>query len=271
VTSGPGSAPQASRPARTRITRPRFLKGCLIAAGIFTLGFVSLIVFVLIELAGGFPWAFTEAPKATDQHVVAANSAGDVQRDKLVSVLQSAGATAGLKRVTVTAPAQSCREGQHNWKINNDYDLQCDTNVSLILGSASPPETALRTQLLAFHDQLVAHGWQSAYMNTPLTSIKDIVNQPPTPGTEGSRPILETNRAATYFHGKRGGQGSATISMHFTADQGDWTVKGLDRAPYGTPAPEGGSQALKDTRAYLSDGTHRYIINIEVTYVTFYG
>ena len=132
-------------------------------------------------------------------------------------------------------------------------------------------ETALRTQLLAFHDQLAAHGWQSAFSTTPLTSIKDIVNAPPKSGTPGSRPLLEQSSSARYFHGKRGGQGSATINLRFTADQDDWSVQGLDRVPYATSTPEGGPPALKDTREYLFGGPQRYIVNIALTYLTFSG
>ena len=254
-----------------RTTRRRVLKWFLITLGIITLGIVALVIFVIIQLGGGVKWVFTSAPKATDQQVVAANTAGSAQRDRLATGLQSAGALAGLTRVTATSPHLSCSEGQHNWKINNDYDLECTTNVRLILGSTHPSETALRTQLLAFHDQLAAGGWQSAYSTTPLTSIKDIVNAPPMAGTPGSRPLLEQSSSAMYFHGKRGGQGSATINLRFTADQGDWAVRELERVPYGTSTPEGGTPAQKDVREYLFGEPHRYIVNIALTYVTYYG
>ncbi len=253
-----------------RTTRQRVLKWFLITVGITTLGIVALVIFVVIQLGGGVRWMFASAPKATDQNVVAANTAGGAQRDRLVADLQSAGATAGLTRVTATTPNLGCSEGQHNWKINNDYDLECSTNVRLILGSAHPSESALRAQLLALHDQLVAHGWQTAYTTTPLTSIKDIVNQLPISGTPGSRPLLEQSRSAMYFHGRRGGKGSATINVRFTADQGDWAVRELERVPFGTSNPEGGAPAVKDVREYLFGEPQRYIVNIALTYVTFY-
>lgn len=252
-----------------RTTRRRVLKWVLITLGIITVGIVAMVTFVIIQLGGGLKWVFTSAPKATDEQVVAANTAGSAQRDKLVADLQSAGAAAGLMRVTATTPNLSCHEGQHNWKINNDYNLQCDTNTSLVLGSTHPSETVLKTQLLAFHDQLTAHGWQSAYTTTPLTSIKEIVNAPPISGTQGSLPLLEQGHSAMYFHGQRGGQGSATIDLRFTGDQGDWSVRGLDRVPYGTPTPEGGPRALRDTLAYLYADPDRYIVNIALTYQTF--
>lgn len=254
-----------------RTTRQRVLKWFLITLGIITLGIVALITFVVIQLGGGVKWVFTSAPKATDQHVVTANAAGSAERDRLVTDLQSAGAMAGLTRVTATSPNLGCREGQHNWKINNDYDLECSTNVKLILGSTHSSESVLRGQLLAFHDQLAAHQWQSAYSTTPLTSIKDILNQPPMAGTPGSRPLLEQGSSAMYFHGKRGGQGSATMSLSFTADQGDSAVRELDRVPYGTSSPEGGTAAGKDVREYLFGEPERYIVHIALTYQTFSG
>lgn len=254
-----------------RTTRQRVLKWFLITLGIITLGIVALVIFVVIQLGGGVKWVFTSGPKATDQHVVALNTAGNTQRDQLVADLQSAGAAAGLTRVTATTPNLGCSEGQHNWKRNDDYDLECSTNVKLILGSGHPSESALRAQLLAFHDQLIAHAWQTAYKTTPLTSIKDIVNQPPISGTPGSRPLLEQSDSAMYFHGKRGGQGSATMSLSFIADQGDSAVRELDRVPYGTSNPEGGTAAGKDVRGYLFGEPERYIVHIALTYVTFYG
>ncbi len=201
-----------------RTTRQRVLTWFLITLGIITLGIVALITFVVIQLGGGVKWVFTSAPNATDQRVVNANAAGNAERDRLVTDLQPAGARAGLTRVTATTPNLGCREGQHNWKINDDYDLECSTNVTLVLGSTHPSESVLRGQLLVFHDQLAAHEWQSAYSTNPLTSIRDILNQPPMAGTPGSRPLLEQGSSATYFHGKRGGQGSATISLSFIAD-----------------------------------------------------
>lgn len=257
--------------ASQRTTRQRVLKWFLITLGIITLGIVALVIFVVIQLGGGVKWVFTSAPKATDQDVVAANTAGKAERDRLVTDLQSAGATAGLTRVTATSPHLACSVGQHNWKINNDYDLECSTTGKLILGSTHPSESVLREQLLAFHDQLAAHGWQSAYSTAPLTSIKDIVNQPPMAGTPGSRPLLEQDSYAMYFHGKRGGQGSATMGLGFTADLGDPEVRELDRIPYGTSTPEGGTAAGKDVREYLVGEPERYIVMISLTYQSFNG
>ncbi len=258
--------------AQQHTTRRRVLKWFLLTLGTITVGIIALVIFVIVQLGGGLKWALTTAPKATDEHVVAANTAGSAQRDALVADLQSAGAAAGLMRVAATTPNLSCREGQHNWKINNDYDLQCDTNTSLVLGSTHSSEAALRTQLLALHDQLTAHGWQSAYTTTRLTSIKEIVNAPPpSSGTPGSRPLLEQGRSAMYFHGERGGQGSATIDLRFTADQGDWAVRGLDRVPSGSATPDGEPPALRDTQAYLFAHPDRYIVNIALTYQTFSG
>lgn len=248
----------------------RVLRGCLISASVFAVTAVGLVIFGLIQLNGGLPWAFTTAPKATDANVVAANTAGNMARDLLVTELRAAGVSAGLVPVTATTPVLDCREGQHNWKINSSYDLQCDTTVTVILGSTYPSETALRTQLLALHDQLTAHGWRSVYAETTtLPSIRDALNQPEPPGTPGTRPFLAQNRHATYVHGTQRGQGSATIALHF-GDAHDWSQVRSPLTPYGISTQIGGWNAYRATETYLAGGS-KYVVSLGLAYVTFSG
>lgn len=269
-----------SQPTRSSIIRKRVLKGSLITLGVGTVAFVGLVIFALIQLEGGWPWAFTSAPEETDREVVAANQAGDSERNKLVASVQAAGSVADLTRVTATPPELRCRTGQHNWKRNDDFDLQCTSKVSLMLGSGLPTETigsetvestavseaALRTQLLLLHEQLVAQGWKSSYQGNTMTSIKERLDNSTGRSRSTSVPFLSRGGTAGYFHGK-GGKGSATITLDFAAQSNDYAAKKLE------PVAPGTADEFSDYRAaqsYLADGAH-YIATVQLTYVTFYG
>jgi hypothetical protein len=252
------------------LSRRPALKRCLIGLGVFAgvsagLFFVLLIVGSVL-LNGSLPWVVVTHLKATDRQVVAASLVGDVHRDRLVSILQSVGAKAGLTPVAVTPPThQDCSQGQHNWEINDPFDLQCRTRVIVVLGSTHASEATLRTQLRALDDQLAAHGWQSSSTYPIWPSIRMRLTEA---SNERLQPFLEQEASADYFHGERATQGSDTISLLFTASRERVM---FDQAPYGPPTPDKGRAATKDTLAYLNGSPSRYVAVIELTYLYFSG
>ena len=261
------------KPSRQRhpFTRRRVLKWFLITLGLLTAGFVALIAFVVIQLNGGLPWAFTTAPKPSDPQVVAANNAGNIQREKLMTGLQTAGTRAGFSAVAVSLPDQLCTQGQHNWKIHNNFDLQCSTSTTLVLGSELPFDSRAKTQLVTFDDQMTVLGWQPNYGTTTMTSLKDLVAQDTGPVTPNRpAPFLDDGSHADYFHGHVGGQGSATIYIRFTAGVSAYPVQSLNDVPFGTTSPKDGTVAYQNTRTYLN-GPKRYVILIDLTYQSFSG
>ena len=254
------------RPSKVRTSRRPALKGCLIMLGMFPVVFFVLLVVMSLLLNGSLPWVVVTHVKATDRQVVAASLAGDIRRDQLVSVLQSVGAKVGLTPVAVTPPThQDCIEGQHNWEINDPFDLQCRTGVIVVLGSTHASEATLRTQLRALDDQLAAHGWRSSSTYPIWSSIRMRLNEA---SNERLQPFLEQGASADYFHGERATQGSDTISLLFTASPERVM---FDQAPYGPPTPDKGRAATKDTLAYLKGAPNRYVAVIELTYLYFSG
>ena len=248
------------------LSRRPVLKGCLIVLGVFPGAFFVLLLVASLLLNGRLPWVVVTHLKATDRQVVAARLVGDVHRDRLVSILQSVGAKVGLTPVAVTPPIrQDCIQGQHNWEINDTFDLQCRTRVIVVLGSTHASETALRTQLRAMDDQLAAHGWQSSSTEPIWPSIRMRLTEA---SNERLQPFLEQGASADYFHGVRATQGSDTISLLFTASPERVM---FDQAPYGPATPDKGRAATKDTLAYLNGAPNRYVAVIELTYLYFSG
>lgn len=245
-------------------TRRRAVKWFLIAIGALTVGFLALVAVVVIQLDGGPRWAFSTAPTQTDKAVVSANAAGGRTLNQTVADLYADAKTAGLDPVAATTPELVCQTGQHNWKRNDDYGLQCDTTVHLIVGATRKSEAGLRTQLLNLDTQLTKAGWMSHFVNSPPMSIKDLVNAPA--GTTLDPAFLDRSQTASYRRGKNGTQGSTTLSAEFGSKTKDGAVAQMHVASGGVQRPE-----FTQTATYLAGHPGRYVINLSVTTITFSG
>ena len=64
--------------------------------------------------------------------------------------------TLGVGAVVATGGGGHCAVGQHNWKIDDPYDLSCtELSAAVVVGD----EALFRHQVLALHQRLVAAGW----------------------------------------------------------------------------------------------------------------
>lgn len=157
-----------------------------VVAGTLVLVLV-LVGMVAVSLAGGLDDLFAgEAPQEGDPAVVEA-------RERAASALdpQAAGvaatATAGLPagslgRGEVHAP---CVVGQHNWKIDDPFDLWCSLSRLEVL--ALPDRTAFREEMVALDRALVAEGWvpDTFGMDRVLTDYWDSMASPSSGGRRG--------------------------------------------------------------------------------------
>lgn len=125
----------------------------LAAGGLFVAAVVVSFIGGVDELFRGDP------PREGDPEVVAARQAADrdlvderaLAEPALASV--SGGALLGGGRVQPT-----CRQGQHNWKIDDDYDLACQlTRLAVV---AVPDGAAFRVDMGELHERLLASGWE---------------------------------------------------------------------------------------------------------------
>ncbi len=101
------------------------------------------LLFLYASLSGGWDDAFRPKKSASSKEVREA-------REKAEPVLAAEAKTLGVSLGEVT---EHCAEGQHNWKIDDDYDISCEV-------SATTPLSNDPTALRALHQRLVAAGWR---------------------------------------------------------------------------------------------------------------
>jgi hypothetical protein len=133
--------------------------------------FVVALTLVVV-LGGTFLWLWAafgggidellngSGPDADDRRVVEAR---DRATDELLvgrgALLASVTDPAlGSSRPLATASGSDCEAGQHNWKIDDPYDLRCSA-VDAVLVEGD--EAAFREQALALHAALLDAGWTS--------------------------------------------------------------------------------------------------------------
>lgn len=139
----PPAAPRRRHPLWLRI----LLWSLVLTAGIFAAGLLWLVV----VFSGGLDDLLdVRQPSPDDRRVVEARERSE---QRLAEELEA---------ITGTAPSAAdseCVEGQHNWKIDDPYDLLCtqSTGGTLRLGARGHEDEAA---LLRLHDRLVADGWQ---------------------------------------------------------------------------------------------------------------
>lgn len=141
-----------------------------------TIPFIAFSVFVglvLVSLNGGLDDLFSgDAPAPGDPEVVQAEEAADRALDERTERLAGAvGLPAlgeGARRVGRVRLEPSCQVGQHNWKIDDDFDLACDlTRVEVV---AAPGSDTFPEQMAALDGALERRGWVDSYstMDQPL-------------------------------------------------------------------------------------------------------
>lgn len=126
------------------------------------------VVWFLAMLSGGIDDLFsTGGPSPDDKRVVEAREA---HAELLATALDE---VVSGRAVVASADDASCREGQHNWKIDDPYDLSCSQRrIALVEGGDLD---AFRADMEALDEALVADGWVSGWssMDEVLTSYWD--------------------------------------------------------------------------------------------------
>ncbi|MFP5218439.1 MAG: hypothetical protein ACLGIG_01700 [Actinomycetes bacterium] len=128
--------------------------GVVVAAGLLWLAAV---------LSGGIDDLLSfSRPSVDDARVVEARErtrAGlDEERAALVDDVVEP--VLGTSAVVATGAGGHCEVGQHNWKVDDPFDLSCEElSAAVVVGD----ERAFREQVLAVHDRLAAAGWRPSY------------------------------------------------------------------------------------------------------------
>lgn len=112
-----------------------------------------------VSLLGGFDELWKgQRPQETDPEVVAARerASADLRVSGQLLARTAQASTSGTRLATgeVRSP---CSVGQHNWKIDDPYDLSCDLGRLEIV--ASPSAAAFREHMVALDAALTADGW----------------------------------------------------------------------------------------------------------------
>lgn len=128
----------------SRRRMPFWAKAVLTVVAVCCLGAVLFVLAVVVSFSGGLDDALDfRHPKETDKRVVQARDASVARLPGLLAEITGSG--------TVTLSGDSCSVGQHNFKIDDDYDLDCVAAVATVL-PASPSGTDGVTAPAGWHE-----------------------------------------------------------------------------------------------------------------------
>jgi hypothetical protein len=174
----------------------RWWQTLLLAVGGVLALFGLLVALLIASLVGAFESLLggDDPPRPEDARVVAARErasgplAADAER-----VTTVVGPALGPGAVTLGGGEVRpyCTQGQHNWKIDDDFDLICDLeHVQLV---AVQDKGSFRADMAALDAALVADGW-SPYSQFGMGRVLEHywdpygTTEPPEPGTRPSMP-----------------------------------------------------------------------------------
>lgn len=166
---------------------PQWARVLLWVAGALLLGAVAVVVWFVAMLSGGLDDLLGgPGPREDDARVV---EAGEVARAKLAAEADDLLGLTGGGEPVATAEASRCQEGQHNWKIDDPYDLSCSRDhTAIVVGG---PATTFREDMVDLDAALVRAGWVPA-----SSSIPEVLEG----YWDGRDSILEGNPGWTYPH-----------------------------------------------------------------------
>lgn len=131
------------------------------------------VAWLVVALSGGIDDVLSGRVDADDERVVAAREAAERDLAAEAGELPSAGAA------VAQSSHDECVVGQHNWKIDEDFDLECTHARGLVL----PPDDVdgFREEATALHETLVADGWAadsgSAASGPSAPGIPDVLQE----------------------------------------------------------------------------------------------
>lgn len=165
---------RAPRPARPRRWLGRWWP---LVLTLVLAPFVALAVWaalVVVAFSGGVDELFRgDPPREDDPEVVAARQQASVDlaadTDAVADGTALPALPAGAARLGGGEVHPECWEGQHNWKIDDDYDLIC--HLERIEVFTVPQRDGFRADMVALDDELRAAGWTSTH--SPMDSVLD--------------------------------------------------------------------------------------------------
>jgi len=142
----------------------------------------------------------TPGPEEDDPEVVAARdtatSALAADADRLTVAVLTPALGPGAQRVGRGQVLPPCDVGQHNWKVDDDYDLACDLQRIEVV--AAPRRETFTADMRALDVALRAEGW----MPSPGRDVEDVVldwnrRVAPPAGVPGASPSPSAGPAVT--------------------------------------------------------------------------
>ena len=134
---------------------------------------VAIVVTFAVQMSGGWDEVFDRThPRESDPDVVAARAEGaawvdaEIERlvDRVVLPALAGGrvvlpAATGAQARDDPALGSSCEIGQHNWKVDDPFDLACVEVRSAVLAGS---DDDVRGQLVALDSALIADGCETS-------------------------------------------------------------------------------------------------------------
>jgi hypothetical protein len=145
---------------------PRWAKWLAGIGGVVVLVLGVLALWFAAAMSGGFDNLLDlRHPGPDDRPVVRAGEAALVEARELAAELAQAGARAAdTGPVLGTTGATECDRGQHNWKIDDDYDLRCSARG---LSALQLELDQLAADVAAIEVALSADGWAPTRADVP--------------------------------------------------------------------------------------------------------
>jgi len=114
-------------------------------------------------------------PDEDDPQVGAAREAATARlaadSELLAVAVLAPGLGPGAERVGRGQVLPPCSVGQHNWKIDDDYDLACDLQRIEVV--AAPRRETFTSDMLALDEALRAQGWTPSPVGTMADELRD--------------------------------------------------------------------------------------------------
>ncbi|MGN6578355.1 MAG: hypothetical protein ACTHKG_21980 [Nocardioides sp.] len=140
----------------------------LAAAGLLAL-FLMLVGLAFASLVGAFDSLGGDPPREGDPEVVAARQESATALQQQAALLTQSAVLPGLPPGSALLAqgevVPPCQEGQHNWKINDDFDLVCSQSRREVV--TVPDQVSFRADMVRLDESLRAQGWRPAFQPIP--------------------------------------------------------------------------------------------------------
>ena len=154
-----------AQPAPPRM--PLWTKVTLVVLAAVLVPSGALVMWFLVAFSGGLDDLIGSTPEPDDARVVEAREHGEQHvSGELADVVPAASAALGGSTQLGQATGDECVVGQHNWKIDDDFDLYCTHGRGVVLRG---DPARFREDALALHAALVADGWVAGSGTSDMT------------------------------------------------------------------------------------------------------